>query len=90
MDPCGGRAWLVTGAHYYVLATLVRGLGLDTPLAYLDLVPLISLVVMATLGTLVIPLIRLSTFYRRWRILLLSLPLRERHTRGRPSRNPIS
>jgi exosortase/archaeosortase family protein len=44
----GAGLALVTGAYYYSLATLVRGLGLDTPLGYLGLVPLISLILMAT------------------------------------------
>ena len=44
----GAGLALVTGAYYYSLSTLVRGLGLDAPLGYLGLVPLISLLLMAT------------------------------------------
>src|SRR5262245_44373001 len=46
------RAAVVVGlvllAYNYSLSTLARGLGLNTPLAYLALVPVIALVLAAT------------------------------------------
>lgn len=40
----------IIGAYYYSLVTLVRGLSLDTPLAYLGLVPFVALGLALTRG----------------------------------------
>jgi len=49
-----GRFAVVTAAvavgYYYSLATLIRGLALDTPLAYLGLVPFIALALIVVRG----------------------------------------
>jgi exosortase/archaeosortase family protein len=101
------RASLVLGAivvaYHYSLLTLLRNLTLDTPLAYLGLVPAIALLLVGIVGRrwrwepdvhdryvdyiVGIPLILfallvmvvlpavLSSFFWRWRLDLLSLPI---------------
>lgn len=101
------RALLVVAAiglaYHYSLLTLFRSLTLDTPLAYLGLVPLVSLLLAAiaarrwrwepdvhdryvdyivglplllvALLVMVVAPVALSSFFWRWRLDLLSLPV---------------
>lgn len=93
----------IAAAYHYSLLTLVRGLTLDTPLAYLGLVPFIALALAIVCGrrwrwepdihdryvdyilgipllfvalviTVVLPAMA-SSFYWRWRLDLLALPV---------------
>src|SRR5471030_2578355 len=65
---------IVAGAYQYSLFALARGLSYETPLAYLALVPIVALMLVAVSAGLILPA-RLGPVFWLDRLDLLGLPI---------------